>query len=805
MGHIFTINRKKTNGKTLPFADRLPSFLANFTFQTCLILVVASIILAVLVTPRTGSGIPAYTVGMVASKDIKADRDLLVEDTAATQQKKIEASKEAPPVYEYTASLPLLIARNMTDAFQAAEEIFRDMPVNDEQDSDERRKMVETIRGVFKAKTGIELNNEELSLLIEAGFARPVADAATHLLLEAYKNPFVIAERPATALQDSGTVLIHEEGSSEETVTLDIDTIATMKEARRFLGDAVETMKGPLELGLLNIAATLAEMALRPTLVFSEVQTERNRQRMVDDVKPVFFKVLKNEMVVREGQRITDEDMKKLEMLSVRQNAHPLRMISLLMGTFLLIAILALVLYRISVHRIQSIPGTVKNLVFMAFVAVVQIILVKAGIFIAEAAWPSLQTSGNPLVYAIPFATGSMLVSVLLGSRDMGLIFSIFTSFCVTFLFPDKAAIFIYAFSGSIVASHFIIHCRKRSDFFKTGLIVGALNLIVVLALVLFGGTLLAAETALKLVMALSGGLLAGIIVSGTVPLFEYLFGYTTDIKLLELANLNQPIFQEMIIKAPGTYHHSIIVASMVEAAAEEIGANSLLAKVGAYYHDIGKMKKPSYYIENQQTWENKHDKLKPSMSSRVIISHVKEGCEIADAIKLGDEICNIIRQHHGTRLAVFFYEKAKKEQNPSQPPILESDFRYPGPKPQSKEAALVLLADIVEASSRILKNPTPSRIKALIDTRIREAVDDDQLNESDLTFSDLNKIAESFARILNGIFHHRIDYYETDGKEASNEQKNSSLRRKPAVKNSHKIPENQRVPQPPPGASGVH
>ncbi len=802
---MFNISKKKTNGKTVPFTDRLPTFLVNSTFQMWLILIVASIILAVLVSPRAGSGIPDYTVGMVASKDIKADRDLLVEDTAATEQKKNEASKEAPPVYEYTASLPVLVARNMIEAFHAAEEICRDMPVNDEQDTGERRKAIETIRNVFEAKTGIELNDEELTLLVEAGFARPVADAATRLLLEAYKNPFVIDERPAAVLHDTGAFLIHEEGSGEETVSLDMDAIATVKEARRFLGNAVGTMKEPLGLDLLNIAATLAERALRPTLVFSEVQTERNRQRMVDDVKPVFFKVLKNEMIVREGQRITEEDRKKLEMLSARHNSHPLKGISLLMGTALLIAILALVLYRISVHRIHSIPGTVKNLVFMAFVAVVQIVLVQAGVFISEAAWPSLQTPGNPLVYAIPFATGSMLVSVLLGSRDVGLIFSIFTSFLVTFLFQDKAAIFIYAFSGSIVASHFIVHCRKRSDFFKTGLIVGALNLIVVLALVLFGGTLLAAETALKLVMALSGGLLAGIIVSGTVPLFEYLFGYTTDIKLLELANLNQSIFQEMIIKAPGTYHHSIIVASMVEAAAEEIGANSLLAKVGAYYHDIGKMKKPSYYVENQQTWENKHDKLKPSMSSRVIISHVKEGCDIAGTIKLGDEICNIIRQHHGTRLAIFFYEKAKKEHDPSQPPILESDFRYPGPKPQSKEAALVLLADIVEASSRILKNPTPSRIKALIDTRIREAVDDGQLDESDLTFSDLNRIAESFARILNGIFHHRIEYYETDGKETSNEQKNGSLRRKPAVKNSRKIPGNQTVPHPPSGASGVH
>jgi hypothetical protein len=262
-----------------------------------------------------------------------------------------------------------------------------------------------------------------------------------------------------------------------------------------------------------------------------------------------------------------------------------------------------------------------------------------------------------------------------------------------------------------------------------------------------------------KLVLGFAGGILSGLIVSGIVPQFETLFGYITDMRLLELANLNQPIFQEMIMVAPGTYHHSIIVASMVEAAAEEIGANSLLAKVSAYYHDMGKIKKPDYYIENQQHWKNRHDKLTPKMSSLVIISHVKDGCELAKKYKLGRIISDIIRQHHGTRIVTFFYEKAKNDKSMSGQSILESDFRYPGPKPQTKEAGLVLLGDIVEASSRMLKDPTPSRIKNLIRERISEILNEGQLDESELTFLDLNKISESFSMILIGIFHRRIDY----------------------------------------------
>jgi len=267
--------------------------------------------------------------------------------------------------------------------------------------------------------------------------------------------------------------------------------------------------------------------------------------------------------------------------------------------------------------------------------------------------------------------------------------------------------------------------------------------------------------------------------------LFESFFGFITDIKLLELANLNQPLFQKMIIEAPGTYHHSIIVSSLVEAAAEAIGANALLAKVSAYYHDIGKLNKPLYFIENQTGSENKHDKLSPKMSSLIIVSHVKDGCEIAAKAKLGRPIINIIRQHHGTSLVSYFYDKAKKDKDESMRSLSETDFRYPGPKPQTKEAGLVMLGDVVEASSRTLTNPTPARIRSLVRERIEAVYMDGQLDECELTLSNLNTIAETFTKILTGIFHHRVDYpepisKETPGKKETYENSN----KKPAIQN---------------------
>ena len=258
----------------------------------------------------------------------------------------------------------------------------------------------------------------------------------------------------------------------------------------------------------------------------------------------------------------------------------------------------------------------------------------------------------------------------------------------------------------------------------------------------------------------LSGFICAGF-VSSFIPLIETLFQYTTDIKLLELANLNSPVLRELMIKAPGTYHHSIVVGNLVEAAAESIGANPLLARVAAYYHDIGKASKPLYFIENQAGEENRHDKLAPSMSALILISHIKEGAELARENRLGQPIIDIIRQHHGTALIKFFYERAKTLGASAGQIVEEKDFRYPGPKPQTREAGIVMLADCVEAASRTLVNPTSDQIQGLVQKLINNVFIDGQLDECELTLKNLHEIAKSFTGILNGIFHHRIDYPE--------------------------------------------
>jgi putative nucleotidyltransferase with HDIG domain len=257
-------------------------------------------------------------------------------------------------------------------------------------------------------------------------------------------------------------------------------------------------------------------------------------------------------------------------------------------------------------------------------------------------------------------------------------------------------------------------------------------------------------------------------------------FRYTTDITLLELSNLDRPILRQLMIEVPGTYHHSVIVGSMVEAAASEIGANPLLAKVCGYYHDIGKIKKPLYFIENQTDGRNKHDKLAPSMSSLILISHVKDGVDIAQKHKLGQIIIDTIQQHHGTSLIHYFFEKAK--QLKGEDAVNIDDYRYPGPKPQTKEVGLVMLADVVEAASRTLENPTPARIRGLVQHLINKAFSDGQLDNCELTLKDLHSIAKSFNKILNGIHHHRIEYADALVKENA-KVKSGSSDRQPAPK----------------------
>jgi len=745
------------------------TFFNNVIFQRWTIAILLCIGLTLILAPNIYISKPDYHHGMIAPENIKADRDFDVEDTNSTRQKRNEAVEQAYNVYDYDAEMPITLATLLKNSFALA---------NDGRDLRQQKSILEK-------SWGVSLTEDELSFIRSNGKANDLLNKLSRVLASFYENTLIISGNFQKSDREKG-ILIVEVITRKESNLKDVSSILNIKDIDSLLSKKVNAVFKNDQPEYRRISFLLLKKLIEPNLSFNKELTEKKKTAAVNDVKPVYFKVQKNEMIVREGEKIGYLELAKLDAFHKTKSDNKMSSLTVVLGIFCIALFLTLLMYfwRTRNWLKTTSRSNVDFLVF-AIIAILQIFFVKAGIFISEAINRAFHNIPIDACYfAIPFACGAMMIAVLV-NRNVALIISILTSFLISLLFDEKIIIPLYSFLGSVAASYHIVNSRHRAAFLKVGIFLGVINMAAILSLTLLSGHFLLKELFIRLVMGLLGGFVTGILVAGITPVFESLFGFITYIKLLELANLNQPLFQRMIIEAPGTYHHSIIVASLVESAAEAIGANALLAKVSAYYHDIGKLAKPHYYIENQSTNDNRHDKLSPKMSSLIIISHVKEGCELASQAKLGQPIISIIREHHGTSLVSYFYDKAKKNKDESIRSLTESDFRYPGPKPQTKEAGLVMLGDVIEASSRTLTNPTPARIRSLVRERIEKVYTDGQLDDCELTLRNLNTIAETFTRILTGIFHHRVDYPESHLKDASGRKEtNENTNRKSAEAN---------------------
>jgi len=452
-----------------------------------------------------------------------------------------------------------------------------------------------------------------------------------------------------------------------------------------------------------------------------------------------------------------------------------------IIGLLILTVVVLVSLYQFSTKNIRKFVLSQKDLLLVSTTLLGTIGLFRLfQLFTDILGGQFLSIPSSSYQFLFPIATGAMLIRIVLNS-EVAIVYSLLASYFSSVLMGNQLFVFVFALTGSIVGAHKVAQCEQRNVILKAGLIVGGVNLLTIVAYHLMSGTSSPMILLSDLVMGFLGGILASVLVLGITPIVESLFRYTTDIKLLELANMDNPLIKDLILQAPGTYHHSVIVGSLVEPAAKSVSANPLLSRVSAYYHDIGKLKKPLYFIENSGGAENKHENLTPKMSSLVLLSHVKDGIELAREHRLGQRLAHIIQQHHGTSLISYFYKKAKDHEDPEINPSKEEDFRYPGPKPQTKEAGLVMLADEVEAASRALSDPTPSRIKSLVERIISSVFLDGQLEECELTLKDLHKIEESFTRVLNGFFHQRIDYPATPEADSLKKKSDEDLDSKPA------------------------
>jgi putative nucleotidyltransferase with HDIG domain len=518
----------------------------------------------------------------------------------------------------------------------------------------------------------------------------------------------------------------------------------------------------------LRIAViNLLEKTIRPNLEFNEKLTKQRRKIAYDNA-PLQYKekgVKKDELIISRGERVAKEHLLKIKEMFRRQERVN-RFMFFSGAVILTLIFLGIISIYLKSYQ-PKIFFSIRKLTLIVTLFVLILGLAKA---ITYSPLPS---------YVIPTAIASILIAMLIGFR-LAILITIILSIFVGIIAGDKLNVACVSFIGGIVGIFFIQDARRRSQILFTGCAVGLANFICICALELLHG-LKYTVFLMQGFWGIINGLGVAVIVTGILPVFEYMFNLVTNISLLELSDLNHPLLKEMVIKAPGTYHHSLIVGNLSEAACEAIGANSLLARVGSYFHDIGKIEKAEYFSENQTgIAKKKHDKLTPSMSSLIITNHVKDGLDLGRKYKLNRAIFNFIEQHHGTSLIYYFYQRALEKIEDEQI-LKEEGFRYPGPKPQTKEAAVVLLADSVEAASRTLSDPTPARIKGLVRKIINNKFIDNQLDQCELTLKDLEAIAEIFSRILMGIFHSRVEYEEankkiqTEGKNKQYPEKNNN------------------------------
>lgn len=687
-----------------------------------------------------------YVAGQVAEGDVIADRDILVEDPQATKARKKQVLSLQPPVYDLSMEPYTQFQGRIIDILRA---------LNSEQDSHSfqdpaLQRLIEEITPAIADEILPELATREVQTYLLKKLLPQIRDQLAEGLVWDIRSARV----------GRAGIILRNLDNNTETLRPEVHSLP---DAQSFLAELSAQIRHAQELNPQSRRAIniLLAATMPASLTLNREATQKRSADVVETVAPVFYQIQKGELVLRKGERVSREQQIKMQTL-YNSAADPMHW-KLAGGSFIFSMIISIGFFVAPSGK----PGTplrAKDLILISILLVFFGISAKC-VFLLGSRQDSISLL-SAFTVAFPVAGAVGLAAMVFAARrycTMGLLLSFF---CML-MFKAEYQLFIYYFLGAMLATWLVTNAQSRQD-----VVWSVLPLSFGLMVVWFGECLLTQmppqEAPIQIIAVLINALLSLILLFAISPVLEMAFSYSTRFRLMELMSLEQPLMQDIMVTIPGTYHHSLVVANMVEAGAKAIGANSLLCKVAALYHDAGKLTYPEYFIENQFGAPNKHDRLAPSMSALILLSHVKKGAELAEKYKLGQEIQDIIRQHHGTRLMRFFYKKA---QDMGEKPH-ESDFSYPGPKPQSKEAAILMLADSVEASSRTLTDPTPARIKNHIDNIIKGIFAEGQLDESELTFKDLHYLSENFQRILTGIFHQRIAYPETKIKAAQDKRK---------------------------------
>jgi len=646
--------------------------------------------------------------GSVAGDTIVAPRAITFENEAATERTRVASADAVPRVYDFDAAIMPRVVKNLNgwfDTFGAIE-------------AQEKAQAQSAGRPYDPARVA-----QQAAVL--ANF--PKIPESTLTMMAGMADDRVAVMRAAVVASLSRVM---EANVSEATIATD----------RERLGSVLETLS--LRSDEMMVGEAISGSFLEPNNIYNNEKTQEARARAASDVQPVMVTIQNGQTIVAPGQIVDDEDVAALKALGLTEQGRKY-------GAIVGLGLLALVEVLILVFYIRRFERKVKPSRSLQFVTATLIL------FFCLMARVAASEPLSPLL--VPMAALGMLGTFLLGTR-LAVIMVMISSANLAVVSGSDPQYVVVALFGGLVGAFLVTNVSQRRELVWAGLITGA----VVIATAVAAGQLTESSFSRAggaIAWGAANAVLAVGVTGALLTFYEMLLNLPTPLKLLELADPTRPLLKELMMRAPGTYNHSIIMGNIAETAAEAIGANPLLARVGAYYHDIGKLNRPDYFIENQFHVKNPHDRLTPGLSRLAITAHVKDGVQLANEEGLPQEIIDIIREHHGTTILAYFYHKAKELQEVREGRIDEETYRYAGHKPTSREAAIVMLADSVEAAVHSLKNPTMRNIKNVIRDIFDQRLRDGQLSESRMTFTDLERIRKVFEKSLRGFGATRVAY----------------------------------------------
>ena len=642
--------------------------------------------------------------GQVSDRDIIAPRTVSYVNEERTKKLEVEVAEVVPDVYDMDVSVLLKGEEQINGIFNTLQSVISTKKfavVTPEEQAALKYKALSEI-------AGIGINNKTVNFFIYADTKSVDHVKVTAIaLLRKYLQRGIHPDEIAIARQQ---------------LSLELESMTLNQEEK-------------------SVTEDLVKNALKPNMIFNSKETNSRKQAAIANVEPIRDTIRKGQVIARYGDVITSQQIVMMEKVGLyRGQIDFSRFVGLTIFIIGVMTIIMAYLYKLE-NRVY------QDDLKLTLLALILLIALSLG----KLAYYSYYLAG-------PVAAGALLAAILINPR-VGLVVSVLMAVLYGIIVESDLRAVAFTLGGSMVGVYSVTKMAHGYSLIKTGFLIGLANFIIIYSMGMFmqiDGYQLLSQS----VTGAIGGLASAIITTGLLPYLEYAFNITTPIKLLELGQSNQPLMQRLLLEAPGTYHHSVLIGNLAEAAADKIGADPVVVRVGAYYHDIGKIKRPYFFVENQFGGDNPHSKLSPTLSTLIITSHVKDGLDLCREYQLPKVISDIVAQHHGTLLASFFFKKASETEHGEC--VVEADFRYEGPKPQTKEAALIMIADACEAAVRSIGKPNMSRIEAMVRKVIRERLNDGQFDECNLTLKNLTVIGDVYIRILSGMFHSRIEYPES-------------------------------------------